>query len=157
MLNFFYTTSILVFCTLTAATALAQQNNTGYYSTSIKQAIAAQKHLKVHSARIQTQSLRQLNTQQLGEVRVKGAIGATAAGNEAKLAKQDKDKLELVKNDSSVDTITTPLKTPKLLSPIKINISTPASINQGSYTGKGYRSSFYNIRGNSEINAQKLN
>ncbi len=153
-LNFFYPAALSLICLFLTLNTQAQEQS-GYYASNIQKAIKAKKtHLKIAPAKLN--KLNPLNQKQLSGINVKGAIGATAAGKEAALSKQDKLKLELLDDEpSAVSSVKLKLdaKNQVFLQPIQNALPSPTVL-QGSYSGKGYKSSFYNIQGSSTINAR---
>lgn len=135
---------------------LSAQTNPAYYSANINEAIKAQKR-KFHPIP-KTTKLPKLNVKQLSSVRIKGAIGATAANSEAVISEQEISKLEQAKANENILTDKSNEQT-KPLQPLadqNLIIKAVPSIRQGSYSTAGYKGSYYNIQGEAQISASKL-
>lgn len=136
--------------------AVCAQTNSAYYSANINEAIKAQK--RKFRPIPKTTKLPKLNVKQLSSIRIKGAIGATAANSEAVVSKQEISKLEQAKANEKALTNKNGKQTPTLqpLNDQNLVIKAIPSIRQGSYRSAGYKGSYYNIQGEAQISASKL-
>lgn len=136
---------------------VSAQTHSAYYSANINKAIKAQKR-KFYPLPKTANKLPKLTQKQLSSVRIKGAIGATAANNKAVVSKQEISKLEQanVSEKSLTDNNNETLGTPTALTNQNIVIKALPSIRQGSYNSADYKGSYYNIQGEAQISARKL-